>query len=278
MDTQVRMVHAGDRLAVDVLIQSALWSMPVLWNWEDYLDNKSFVVVEKAGELLGALFAWADDSPVAWVRLAALDGRMGIEDWLRLVLPGILHSLRRRGVRRLAWMDYGDWVGPHLAAWGFIPLTDVVTLVKYDRALPRSSARATGVHPVREQHISALVALDRAAFEPYWWNSEETFRRRIAVSSHFVFAELGGRVVGFAEGDLHWPGAHVNRLAVHPAWQMQGVGTLLLNHISRAFWRAGATQITLNTQADNLGSLRLYRRLGFELVGDRVRAWELALQ
>ena len=278
MTTQTRTVRPGDRLPVDVLIQSALWSMPVLWNWEDYLENDSFVVVEQAGELLGALFAWADESPVAWVRLAALDSRMHIEGWLELVLPGVLNSLRCRGVRKLAWMDYRNWVGPHLEAWGFIPLTDVVTLAKYDRALPRSGAPAARVHPAQEQDLPALVAVDRAAFEPYWWNSMETYRRRMAASSYFVCAELGGRVVGFAEGDTHWPRAHVNRLAVHPSWQTRGIGTLLLNHISRALWRAGATHITLNTQADNLGSLRLYGRLGFEPVGDRVTAWQLALQ
>jgi ribosomal protein S18 acetylase RimI-like enzyme len=278
MTMQVRTARPGDRLAVDVLIQSALWSMPVIWNWEDYLENDSFVVVEQAGQLLGALFAWADDSPVAWVRLAAVDGRLGIEGWLKLVLPTVLDSLRRRGVRHLAWMDYRDWVGPHLGAWGFVPLTDVVTLVKYDRALPRASVPATEVHPARERHIPALIAVDRAAFEPYWWNSMETYRRRMMASSHFVFAELDGRVVGFAEGDRHWPRAHINRLAVHPSWQTRGIGKLLLNHISRALWRAGAMQITVNTQADNLGSLRLYGRRGFELVGDRVTAWELALQ
>ena len=43
--------------------------MPKLWWWEEYLAEDLFVVVEQIGVVVGALFAWADDSPVAWVRV-----------------------------------------------------------------------------------------------------------------------------------------------------------------------------------------------------------------
>lgn len=234
-------------------------------------------MVERKGIVVGALFAWPDEAPVAWVRLAVLDDALDAGEWLDLALPLVLDGLRRRGTQSLAWMDYGGWAGPYLEARDFILLTEVMTLVKFDRALPDISAVDARLRPASDADIPAVVAVDRAAFTPHWWHSEATMRRRAATSSHFVVAEVAGEVAGYAEGELRLPMAHLNRIAVHPAHQGRGIGALLLRDALRAFWRRGAEQVTLNTQSDNRYSWRLYRRFGFEPTGDVMRAWELQL-
>ena len=274
---RARLAHPDDWPDVEALNQKARRALPQLWWWEKYLADDLFVVVERKGGVAGALFAWPDEAPVAWVRLAALDDALDVGEWLDLSLPPVLDGLRRRGAQTLAWMDYGGWAGPHLMARGFTSLAEVVTLVKFDRALPDVVAADARLRPASDADIAAIVAVDRAAFTAHWWHGEDTMRRRAAVSSHFVVAEVAGEVVGYVEGDLRPSAAYLNRIAVHPAHQGHGIGALLLRDALRALWRRGAEQVTLNTQSDNRFSHRLYRRFGFEPAGDRMIAWELQL-
>ena len=100
--------------------------------------------------------------------------------------------------------------------------------------------------------------------------------RRSAIPSHFIVAETDSRVVGYAEGEVHLPTAHLNRIAVRPTHQGHSIGTMLLESMLHAFWRLGAERVTLNTQADNLPSQRLYHRFGFTPTGDSATVWELS--
>jgi GNAT superfamily N-acetyltransferase len=234
-------------------------------------------VVERNGSITGVLFAWPDQSPVAWTRLAAVDNGLDADEWLDLSLPPILNSLRHHGSQVLAWMDYQGWAEPHLTTRGFGRLTEVINLVKLDRTLPRADAPGVYLRPAADADIPAVVAVDRAAFTPHWWHSEETLYRRAARSPHFVVAEIEGQVIGYVEGETRLPLAHLNRIAVHPAHQGRGVGRTLLNSTLRAFWRIGAERITLNTQADNMHSQQLYRHFGFKPTGDTVTVWEFHL-
>ena len=277
MSMEVREACPDDWLAVTTLNQRARRASPQIWWWEEHLTNDLFIVIERKGDVVGALFAWPDESPVAWVRLAALDDALNIDEWLNLVLPPILEGLRHHGAQELAWMDYGGWAGPHLRTRGFTPLTEVITLVKLDRALPRANAINASVRPASDVDIPAIMAVDRAAFTSHWWHSEATMRRRAAVSSHFAVAEVAGEVVGYADGELRLPVAHLNRIAVHPAHQGHGIGALLLRAAIRDFWQHEAEQVTLNTQSNNRYSQRLYRRFGFGPAGDLMIAWELQL-
>ncbi|MBN1812458.1 MAG: GNAT family N-acetyltransferase [Anaerolineae bacterium] len=264
-------------MAIEALCNEARYKLPQMWQWEEYLTAEPFVIVEHGGSAVGAIFAWPDGSTVAWVRMAALSDAMGIDDWLDAALPLVLVGLRRSGTAALAWMDYGGWAGPLLRKRGFKPLTDVVTMAKFDHQTPHTDSTHAHLRPASDADIPAIVAVDRAAFTPHWWHSEDTVRRRAAAAAHFAVAESAGQVVGYAEGELRLPIAHLNRIAVHPAHHGRGIGAALLRDALRAFWRQGAEHITLNTQSDNRESQRLYRRFGFEMTGDFATVWELQL-
>ena len=277
MSKKARRSRPGDWLSIDKLAQRSKRTLPWLWWWEEHLVDDLFILLEREGSVVGALLAWPDESPVAWVRLAALGDGPSVAEWLDLTLPPVLDGLRRRGTRSLAWMDYGGWAGPALRARGFERLTDVITLAKFDRALPGMGSADAYLRPAADADIPAVTAVDRAAFTPHWWHSEDTVRRRAAVVPHFIVAEIAGSVVGYAEGVLRLPGAHLNRIAVHPDHQRGGVGALLLRDVLRAVWQSGASQVSLNTQTDNYFSQRLYGSFGFEPTGGVVTVWELHL-
>jgi ribosomal protein S18 acetylase RimI-like enzyme len=278
MSMEVRGACLDDWSAIEKLCQTSRRTLPRLWGWEEHFSEDVFVVTEQLGTVVGAFLAWSDESPVAWVRLAVLDEALNASDWLDLVLPPVLDGLRRRRTLELAWMDFQGWAGPLLKDRGFGRLAEVVTLIKFDHALPHVRATKARLRPAGDEDWTAVTAVDRAAFAPHWWYGGSTLRRRIASPSHFMVADVAGEVVGYSEGELRLPGAHLNRIAVHPDHQGHGIGTLLLHDAVRAFWRRGAERVTLNTQTDNRSSRRLYHHLGFELTGDRVAAWSLQLQ
>jgi ribosomal protein S18 acetylase RimI-like enzyme len=265
-------------MAVEALCNEARYKLPRTWQWEEYLTAEPFVVVECDGALTGVIFAWPDDSPVAWVRVAALNGKVGIGEWLGATLPLVLAGLRRSGTTALAWMDYGGWAGPTLRKRGFKPLTDVVTMAKFDRQTPHPNSAHVHLRPASDADVPAVVAVDRAAFTPHWWHSEDTMRRRAATAAHFAVAESAGQVVGYAAGELRLPMAHLNRIAVHPAHHGRGIGAALLKGALYDFWQQGSEHVSLNTQSDNQESQRLYRRFGFEMTGDFATVWELELR
>jgi ribosomal-protein-alanine N-acetyltransferase len=272
---KIRQVRPDDWLALETLHSKARRVLPQMWPWEEYLADAAFVVAERDGTVVGALFAYPDESPVAWVRVAVLDNELDINAWLSLLLPPVLDSLRHSGSQVLTWMDYAGWVGTHLQARGFEPLTDVVTYSKFDRTLPVVDAVDIQTEPASDADVAAVAAIDRAAFAPYWWQSEDTVRRRAAASAHFHVARAGGKVVGYAEGELRPPIAHLNRIAVLPSHQCRSIGASLLRGALCGFWEQQAEWVTLNTQAHNRSSQRLYRRFGFETTGDSVTVWEL---
>ncbi len=65
---------------------------------------------------------------------------------------------------------------------------------------------------------------------------------------------------------------YVNMLATYPRYQGRGVGTRLMHETDRLARAAGATTISILVFGHNTGALRLYRRLGFDLVTRRPMA------
>jgi ribosomal-protein-alanine N-acetyltransferase len=277
MSVKARKASPADRQAIEMLCQRVRRKLPRLWWWEEHLSDDLFVVIDNNGIVAGALLAWPDGAPVAWVRLATLDDDIDADEALSVILPLISDGLRARGVQSLAWMDYFSWAGAHLRAYGFVPLADVITLAKLDHALPETNTKGITLRPISDADIPAVIAVDRAAFTPHWWQGETTMLRRKAAASHFVVGEALEGVVGYIEGESLVSLAHINRIAVHPKYQGRGVGALLLQDALDRFWRLGAERITLNTQSNNDSSQRLYRHFGFKPTGDVVIAWELEL-
>ena len=161
MTLRVRSARPDDWLIVETLNRASRRALPKLWWWDEYLMEDVFVVVEQARAVVGALFAWPDESPVAWVRLASLQDGIDVDEWFRVALPPVLDGLRRRGARSLAWMDYWGWAAPCLSGRGFVPLTDVETLANSKALLIQGNVTLLHVcrAVIRGSH-SRLLAFD----------------------------------------------------------------------------------------------------------------------
>jgi ribosomal-protein-alanine N-acetyltransferase len=68
--------------------------------------------------------------------------------------------------------------------------------------------------------------------------------------------------------------AHITILAVHPNYQRQGLGQVLLYALLQSAWQRGLEWATLEVRASNQVAIALYQKFGFSEVGKRKRYYQ----
>lgn len=231
-------------------------------------------VLEAGGRLVGALtFGWRAP-PVAWLRMALLQGStptfVGLRDLCAVLYP----QLRDEGIR-LAAITLDEWSAPWLrkplSQLGYRPMVEVVGYEKLRLDRPAAGNQVVGIRRARPDDLPAVLALDRACFPLPWVKGAEIFNPALTMSPCFAIAEFGGSSIGYAFVTSHYSGrlVHLVRIAVAPDYQGRGVGTRLLAEIVDFCSAAKAEVLTLNTQADNYQAQRLYEWFGFTRNGEQ---------
>ena len=117
--------------------------------------------------------------------------------------------------------------------------------------------------------LAALTLLEREAFHDPW--SVEQIAGHLAQPGSFTLLETArsGETAGYAAFQVVIDEAELLRICVLPFQRRQGIAqTLLTEGLSRLAAR-GVRSVHLEVRADNEPAIALYRRLGFELVGER---------
>ena len=253
------------------------WRLP-----GDWFDIGVSVVAERdSGKLAACLILGADPPPAAWVRLCALLGGADQRSLFGALFDAALPPLRRSGVSQLGWLPQRVWPRSWMREVGFEIINEVETFLKQDLEIPPDApdAPAAVVRPVQPGDFPRLAAIEAAAFDPLWRHSAKALELGLRQSISFNVAELDGRLVGFqysVPGDEE-DAAHLVRLTVSPDVQRRGVGSSLLTAAIDTYRQRGLYQISLNTQADNLASQRLYQKFGFTTAGYRLPVWSMEL-
>lgn len=118
----------------------------------------------------------------------------------------------------------------------------------------------------RRRHIRPVTDIDHLAFtSPFWHLGPEGLRQTIdATPSHrFRVAWSGGRAIGYAVVGRSGRWSYLQRVAVHPDTQGQGVGRALVVDALRWSARRRGHRMMVNTQLDNEPAIGLYESLGF---------------
>ncbi len=121
---------------------------------------------------------------------------------------------------------------------------------------------------LRQDDLEALIDLDHQAFPWLWWNSEGEFlnygrARGVKIYGGF---DAQRRLVSYIGVTLFRSWGHLDRIAVLPELQGQGIGLESLEYALLVMAQSGAKRIGLSTQARNERSRFLYERYGFERV------------
>lgn len=151
---------------------------------------------------------------------------------------------------------------------GLEQLEEVITFELDTARVPRSHMNGVESVPVYQDDTARMfqvISLDNAAFPWLWRNSLEEFWEYLATPGVQILAMLvRGEVVAYV-GITEFEGwGHIDRVAVSPERQGEGLGQSAVTHGVDALRRGGARRIGLSTQRSNVRSQRLYERLGFQ--------------
>lgn len=125
------------------------------------------------------------------------------------------------------------------------------------------------IAPLRAKDLRGVLRIEEAVYPQPWSHrlfAEELAQRK---SRAYRAAWVGRAIVGFAGQMLIDDEAHVNNIAVDPAWQGRGLGAVLLLDLVRTALDRGGRHLTLEVRVGNEPALALYRRFGMEPVGVR---------
>jgi ribosomal-protein-alanine N-acetyltransferase len=144
------------------------------------------------------------------------------------------------------------------------------------------------IKSLRAEQLPAVVELDRLCFGGHW--TLEGYRRELeSSSSHFLTLSLQPELqdqtaspsspsspllVGMGCFWSILDEAHITLLAIHPNYQRQGLGRLLLSALLRLAREQGIARATLEVRPSNQAALSLYQKFGFQEAGRRRRYYQ----
>ena len=219
---------------------------------------------------------WHADDQVAHVtRAADGSGPLTTEEVRRCIA-----ALRRDGYRCAVTAAVGRADQPPFLEAGFVPAERLHLLLHPLDELPNPVLTAPAhIRRGRRRELDDLLAVDHAAFSGIWRLDRAGLDEALNATPtvHLRVARDAGATVGYAICGRAAQRGYVQRLAVHPRAQGQGLGGTLLLDGLRWLRRWGARDALVNTQEGNDRSLRLYQRVGFVLQPDGLTVLRLDL-
>lgn len=125
------------------------------------------------------------------------------------------------------------------------------------------------------EKLNAVVELDRLCFGGLW--TLEGYQREVN-SSHSdllgLFLPFSPVLVGFGCLWSIVDEAHITILAVHPRYQRQGIGQVILVALLLSAHYRGLERASLEVRASNQSAIALYQKFGFKTAGRRRRYYQ----
>jgi len=234
----------------------------------DWIPKEPFLLQYQENHLLALLVCPPDLEKIAWIRCFACDKHFHLtQSWKDLFAeachdPALVDNF-------VYSVGLNDWFAELLQRSGFKNFQNIVVL-EWNRQFPISHRITHNyfIRPMEPIDLDQVAALDRIAFEPIWVNPPDKIGLAYAQAEHSSVVELDGKIIAYEMTTANHFSAHLARIAVHPEFQKQHIGSDLILEMFYYFKRKGIEQISVNTQNDNSSSLSLYRRMGFELTGE----------
>jgi ribosomal-protein-alanine N-acetyltransferase len=187
-------------------------------------------------------------------------------------------ALRKEGATAVYVLLLHLWLDDTLPQMGLFPHEDVVTLYRNSLHLP--PAPEVPELTIRDAYLEdahMLLHIDHEAFAPPWQMSLDDMRQALRQAASSTIIAWEGEPLGYQISTRHQTSGHLARIAVHPDAQGRGLGAVLLDETLRRFLRRGVRAITVNTQASNEHSQRLYQRYDFRRNGFDLRVYRADL-
>ncbi|MEM7803196.1 MAG: GNAT family N-acetyltransferase [Chloroflexota bacterium] len=280
---RIRTVAQQDMALIDHLASNAAFRHRHA-DWfqiEDWIGSETFVMGKHTNGNQGTLVVTAEPAPAAWVRFVAVE-RSGVNrnhayHLLHAMFDEVTSLLKEDDITEVGWMSQLRWSDSWITHIGFEQISSMITFGKEDFEMPTLPNPDIFIRPAFPEDLRHLAAIEEKTYDPLWRQSARGLHFGWRESMSFDIAMLNNRFVGFQHSTRHDDTAHLARLTVHPDFQGHGIGSTLLGHAIRHYQRAGIRTMTLNTQHENEGAQRLYKRFGYARTGFDIPLWHYVL-
>jgi ribosomal-protein-alanine N-acetyltransferase len=244
----------------------------------ELLEDRPSLIAFDDDRAVAILACPADPIGIGWIRYFAVrQGTPTLPLWETL-WDQIMLLAPAEQISTISALITQPWFTSMLLASGFTQRTEVIFFERQGGdALVDLPLHAT-LRTMTPADLEAVSNVDRNSFQRLWQHSLRGLTAAYQLSSHATVIEVDEQVVAYQISTSSALGAHLARLAVEPEMQGQGLATALVAHALRKYARVGIERMSVNTQADNLRSQMLYKKLGFTLTGQRFPVLTFELQ
>lgn len=131
------------------------------------------------------------------------------------------------------------------------------------------SSRLILLNTPHYNQLTQLAELDRVCLGGLW--TKKGYQRELdnPDSSLLVLSLESNSIIGCGCFWAILEEAHIVLLMIHPDYQGQGLGQLLLYSLLKKAVNCNLERVTLEVQVSNQSALAVYQKIGFQLVGRR---------
>jgi ribosomal protein S18 acetylase RimI-like enzyme len=246
------------------------WFSPMEW-----IGQQPFLIEIQQRQIQSLMLAAPEVPGVAWVRLFSTKDISSIESTWDRLLNQTITILQDKGIKTLAALQTSDWFTKLLDHSGFFHTNDVVVLEKREVTSPSPITRSgLDIRAMRPDDLAQVYEIDQSAFDPLWQNALASLTKAFQGQGLSTVALKHGKLIGYQISTWLGSNGHLARLAVDPDHQGQQVASALAADLLNRFTQIDIGHVTVNTQADNLASLTLYQKLGFQHTGEIISVYQ----
>jgi len=278
----VRQLTAADLNSLSFLTNNAEyvhrhldWRSPL-----DWMGTIPFLGIERQNRLLSVLACPYVQASVGWIRLFAFlnwNSPQLRESW-NLLFQQLMDTHAYPSGYVLAALGLQSWFSELLTGSGFTLRQKIIVLQWLDQIpQPRQIPSEIIIRTMRQSDLDRVLVVDNLAFDHIWQHTQEELGLAYHQASYATVAEMNEEIVGYQISTGTQFHAHLARLAVDPGLQRLSIGYGIVRDLLCHFTEAGISNITVNTQSDNFGSLALYQKMGFYRTGDEFPVYTFSL-
>ncbi len=196
-----------------------------------------------------------------------VDKRSLNKGYRKRLLDSIIDALKRRRCREITAGFVAEESRGFFLKRGFRIQETLIGHEKTDFFTPLKGNQLLLIRPFESDDLEDLLELEQKCFEPFWHTTRDEFIRwsKLPEASFFV-GIMNKKVVAYNFNTIREKTGHYARIAVHPDYRRQRIGTRLTINAIEWFKKKGVKKILLNTQVDNIEARGMYEKLGFRIL------------
>ncbi len=245
----------------------------------DWLGKQPYLLSISDRDIQAVICAASEIEFASWIRLFGVRDDLQLVEFWNCLLNKSIKYLQTMKYQHLMALATQHWFAKLLETSGFVNLQTIIILEwKSELQINTQFSGEMKIRPMQYYDLEEIRTLDKNAFSYEWQISLNELHKALNHKGHNTVAVHRDNVVGYLISTISPYNAHLARLAVNPQFQRRGIASGLLSDFLTQIKNNQIKQVTVNTQADNKPSIKLYQRFGFQRTSQTIPVWELNIE